>query len=65
VNRGVGRQGSARGADFGRSDDFPGYPDFSLGIVDRRDTRTVLGIALSAAFDNLVQGADTFGVFRT
>ena len=34
------------------------------GIIDPRDTRTVLGIALSAAFNNVVQGADTFGVFR-
>jgi len=34
------------------------------GIIDPRDTRTVLGIALSAAFNNVVKGADTFGVFR-
>jgi acyl-CoA carboxylase subunit beta len=34
------------------------------GIVDPRDTRTVLGIGLSAAFNNVVAGADTFGVFR-
>jgi acetyl-CoA carboxylase carboxyltransferase component len=34
------------------------------GIVDPRDTRTALGIALSAAFNNVVKGADTFGVFR-
>jgi len=33
-------------------------------IVDPGDTRTVLGIALSAAFNNVVEGADTFGVFR-
>jgi acyl-CoA carboxylase subunit beta len=34
------------------------------GIIDPRDTRTALGIALSAAFNNVVQGADSFGVFR-
>jgi acetyl-CoA carboxylase carboxyltransferase component len=34
------------------------------GIIDPRDTRTVLGIALSAAFNNVVKGSDTFGVFR-
>src|SRR6185312_10803691 len=34
------------------------------GIVDPRDTRTVLSIALSAAFNNEVRGSDAFGVFR-
>jgi acetyl-CoA carboxylase carboxyltransferase component len=34
------------------------------GIIDPRDTRTVLGIALSAAFNNVVRGSDSFGVFR-
>ena len=34
------------------------------GVIDPRDTRTVLGIALSAAFNNVVRGSDTFGVFR-
>ena len=34
------------------------------GIIDPRDTRTVLGIALGAAFTNVVKGADSFGVFR-
>ncbi len=34
------------------------------GVIDPRDTRTVLGIALSAAFNNVVKGADSFGVFR-
>jgi acetyl-CoA carboxylase carboxyltransferase component len=34
------------------------------GIIDPRDTRTALGIALSAAFNNVVEGADSFGVFR-
>ena len=34
------------------------------GVIDPRDTRTVLAIALSAAFTNVVQGAESFGVFR-
>jgi acetyl-CoA carboxylase carboxyltransferase component len=34
------------------------------GIIDPRDTRTVLGIALSACHSAPVQGADGFGVFR-
>ena len=34
------------------------------GIIDPRDTRTVLGIALSACHSNVVQGAERFGVFR-
>jgi acetyl-CoA carboxylase carboxyltransferase component len=38
------------------------------GIIDPRDTRTVLGIALSAAHSAPVRGAnsdgDGFGVFR-
>jgi acetyl-CoA carboxylase carboxyltransferase component len=34
------------------------------GIIDPRDSRTVLGIALSAAHSAPVKGADTFGVFR-
>jgi acyl-CoA carboxylase subunit beta len=34
------------------------------GIVDPRDTRTVLGIALSACHSGEVKGADGFGVFR-
>ena len=34
------------------------------GIVDPRDTCTVLGIALSAAFSNVVRGSDAFNVFR-
>ncbi len=34
------------------------------GIIDPRDTRTVLGIALSAAHGNTIQGASGFGVFR-
>ena len=34
------------------------------GVIDPRDTRTVLGIALSAAFNNVVKGTDSFGVFR-
>jgi len=34
------------------------------GIIDPRDTRTVLGIALSACHSAPVRGTDTFGVFR-
>ncbi|MGC8480186.1 MAG: acyl-CoA carboxylase subunit beta [Acidimicrobiales bacterium] len=34
------------------------------GVIDPRDTRTVLGIALSAAHSQLVQGRQGFGVFR-
>jgi acetyl-CoA carboxylase carboxyltransferase component len=34
------------------------------GIIDPRDTRTVLGIALSAAHTATVEGARGFGVFR-
>jgi acetyl-CoA carboxylase carboxyltransferase component len=34
------------------------------GLIDPRDTRTVLGIALSAVHSNEVRGTDRFGVFR-
>ncbi|HXV71815.1 MAG TPA: carboxyl transferase domain-containing protein [Acidimicrobiia bacterium] len=34
------------------------------GLIDPRDTRTVLGIALSAVHSGPVQGTDRFGVFR-
>jgi acetyl-CoA carboxylase carboxyltransferase component len=34
------------------------------GIIDPRDTRTVLGIALSAIHSNVVRGRPGFGVFR-
>jgi acyl-CoA carboxylase subunit beta len=34
------------------------------GIIDPRDTRTVLGIALSAVHSGPVRGAERFGVFR-
>jgi acetyl-CoA carboxylase carboxyltransferase component len=34
------------------------------GIIDPRDTRTVLGLALSACHSAEVRGAGTFGVFR-
>ena len=33
-------------------------------IIDPRDTRTVLGIALSAALSAGVKGAESYGVFR-
>jgi acetyl-CoA carboxylase carboxyltransferase component len=38
-----------------------GYDD---GIIDPRDTRTVLGLALSACHSAPVRGAPGFGVFR-
>ena len=34
------------------------------GLIDPRDTRTVLGIALSAIHSGPVKGTDRFGVFR-
>ena len=34
------------------------------GIIDPRDTRTVPGIALSAAHSDVVQGTTRYGVFR-
>jgi acetyl-CoA carboxylase carboxyltransferase component len=34
------------------------------GIIDPRDTRTVLGIALSAIDSNVVEGRRGYGVFR-
>ncbi|ATE53328.1 MULTISPECIES: acyl-CoA carboxylase subunit beta [Actinosynnema] len=34
------------------------------GVIDPRDTRTVLGLCLSAAHSGEVVGADRFGVFR-
>jgi acetyl-CoA carboxylase carboxyltransferase component len=34
------------------------------GIIDPRDTRTVLGLALSAVHSNVVQGTPGYGVFR-
>jgi acetyl-CoA carboxylase carboxyltransferase component len=34
------------------------------GMIDPRDTRTVLGIALSAIASNEVAGSRSFGVFR-
>jgi acetyl-CoA carboxylase carboxyltransferase component len=34
------------------------------GIIDPRDTRTVLGLCLSAIHTAPVRGADGFGVFR-
>jgi acetyl-CoA carboxylase carboxyltransferase component len=34
------------------------------GIIDPRDTRTVLGICLSALHSNVIQGTTRYGVFR-
>ena len=38
-----------------------GYDD---GIIDPRDTRAVLGIALSMCHSNVISGTRGFGVFR-
>ena len=38
-----------------------GYDD---GVIDPRDTRTILGICLSAIHNAPVKGADGYGVFR-
>ena len=34
------------------------------GVIDPRDTRTVLGICLSVIADTTWKGAEGFGVFR-
>ncbi len=34
------------------------------GVIDPRDTRTVLAIALSAAYSRTIEGTTSFGVFR-
>ena len=34
------------------------------GIIDPRDTRTVLGMAISAAHSGPIEGTKAFGVFR-
>jgi len=34
------------------------------GIIDPRDTRTVLGLALSASYNAKVEGTMSYGVFR-
>jgi len=34
------------------------------GVIDPRDTRSVVGMALSAAHSNVVSGRRGFGVFR-
>jgi acetyl-CoA carboxylase carboxyltransferase component len=34
------------------------------GVIDPRDTRHVVGMALSACHSNIVKGAEGFGVFR-
>ena len=37
---------------------------YDAGIIDPRDTRTVLGLALSATHSNVIAGRRGFGVFR-
>ena len=34
------------------------------GIIDPRDTRTVLGICLSLVRNKPIEGSDSYGVFR-
>jgi acetyl-CoA carboxylase carboxyltransferase component len=34
------------------------------GVIDPRDTRTVLGMCLSAIANGPIEGTSTFGVFR-
>jgi len=34
------------------------------GVIDPRDTRTVLGLCLSAVHSGPIKGADGFGIFR-
>jgi acetyl-CoA carboxylase carboxyltransferase component len=34
------------------------------GVIDPRDTRTILGLCLSAIDNNVVEGTSNFGVFR-
>ena len=49
------------------SESLPAYTSGRLlddGIIDPRDSRTVLGIALSAVHSQEVCGAREFGVFR-
>ncbi|MDG3009125.1 acyl-CoA carboxylase subunit beta [Rhodococcus sp. D2-41] len=37
---------------------------FDDGVIDPRDTRTVLGMCLSAIHNSPIKGAESFGVFR-
>ena len=37
---------------------------FDDGIIDPRDSRTVLGLCLSAIDNGPIQGTSNFGVFR-
>ena len=34
------------------------------GIIDPRDTRTILGLCLSVVRNRPIEGAETYGVFR-
>ena len=34
------------------------------GVIDPRDTRTILGLCLSAIHNGPVEGTSSFGVFR-
>jgi acetyl-CoA carboxylase carboxyltransferase component len=43
---------------------FMSGKQYDDGVIDPRDTRTVLGIALSAVHSNEICGRRGFGVFR-
>jgi acyl-CoA carboxylase subunit beta len=43
---------------------FAGGQVWDDGCIDPRDTRAVLGMALSAVHNQVVEGAESFGVFR-
>jgi acetyl-CoA carboxylase carboxyltransferase component len=43
---------------------FNSGKQYDDGIIDPRDTRAVLGLALSAVHSNVVEGRRGYGVFR-
>jgi hypothetical protein len=48
----------------GEPDDCPPCQLPDDGVIDPRDTRTVLGMCLSAVHSATVEGAEHVGVFR-
>jgi acetyl-CoA carboxylase carboxyltransferase component len=59
----TGRTGDPRFA-FGWPADGPAPSGDDDGVIDPRDTRTVLGLCLSAVHSAVVEGAGHLGVFR-
>ena len=59
----TGRTGDPRFA-FGWPGDGPTISGDDDGVIDPRDTRTVLGLCLSAVHSAVVEGAGHVGVFR-